>query len=524
MYKINSKVDKPDINYMQQRIFEMMRRGIKVGNIESRYNEYKGLQDKIGDDINNNYGIANVNSPKQIVSYMQSLESAEVYEVCCNDGKWTSNKEALKNLELLGYKFAKDIMNFRKAKKYAEACKSLLDAMDENRLVHPEVSFGKTNRVNYKGPALMNIPKELLWHLITPSETGNLLFTADIKNQEPSILINLLGAEEFKDALTDPRGLYEALFSKPFEFKAKLNVWVVPPNSDRNGVWTSVQMAEKQTIPPIYYSPYKPLTDSFFVNGLKVLGIDSCNTVTDLGKEPVYPNKVTVYLEGGNSLKMDVTFDKIDKKLLNKVGVYELTGTIKGVDLECTGIVRKEFKTAWNAMTYGASEYGIKRMCKHIDGKSIYRYFSKIKEFKKYRQQCTKLANKGIQTIRTFFGTELYANEYNPKVLRRVLMDLPIQGTGTDILALLIKHFDEEIEVRGLQGKLWIYYTRHDELIIEASKEYVEEVGIEHIKEVINDILEHQIDDWVPFKLGVDVIKAEEVAGIDSLILEDYDD
>ena len=263
MYKINSKVDKPDINYMKQRINEMMRRGIKVGDIESRYNEYKGLQDKIGDDILHKYGIMNVNSTKQIVSYMESLQSAEVYEICCIEGKWTSNKDALKDLELLGYEFARDIMNFRKAKKYAEACKSLLDTMDSNRLVHPDVSFGKTNRVNYSGPALMNIPKELLWHLIHPSETGNVLISADIKNQEPSILINLLGAKEFKDALTDPRGLYESLFSKPFEFKAKLNVWVVPHNSDRNGVWTSVQMAEKQTIPPIYYSPYKPLTDSF---------------------------------------------------------------------------------------------------------------------------------------------------------------------------------------------------------------------------------------------------------------------
>lgn len=523
MYKINSKVDKPDINYMKQRINDMMRRGIKVGDIESRYNEYKGLQDKIGNDILHKYGIMNVNSTKQIVSYMESLQSAEVYEICCIEGKWTSNKDALKDLELLGYEFARDIMNFRKAKKYAEACKSLLDTMDSNRLVHPDVSFGKTNRVNYSGPALMNIPKELLWHLIHPSETGNVLISADIKNQEPSILINLLGAKEFKDALTDPRGLYESLFSKSFEFKAKLNVWVVPHNSDRNGVWTSVQMAEKQTIPPIYYSPYKPLTDSFFVNGLKVLGIDSCNTVTDLGKEPVYPNKVTVYLEGGESLEMDVTFDKIDKKLLNKVGVYELTGTIKGVDLECTGIVRKEFKTAWNAMTYGASEFGIKKMCKHIDGKSIYRYFSKIEEFKKYRQKCTKLADAGIQTIRTFFGTELYANEFNPKVLRRVLMDLPIQGTGSDILALLIKHFDAEVVRRGLKDKLWIYYTRHDELILEASKECVEELGIEEIKSIVQDILEHQIDDWTPFKIEVKHIVPDEITAFDSLT-EDYDE
>lgn len=506
MYKIDSKVDKPDLDYMRSRLEKMMQDGITVGNVLGKYRYYKNKQEEIAEVILNSYGIENVNSPKQVTRYLQNLEDDIVYEVCYIDGKWTSNKEAMGILSDMGYGFATSIMEFRKVKRYAEACKSLIDAMGDDKRVRPTVSFGKTNRVNYSSPALMNIPKELLWELIKPSEDGNILFTADIKNQEPSILINMLGVEDFKGALTDPRGLYETLFNKPFEVKAKLNVWVVPPDTDANGIWENSKLAEKQGIPPIYYSPYKLSTDVFFVKGKRILALEALNTVTDIGKEPIYPDKIIAHTEDGDCLTLPVKFEKIDNKHLGKHGVYEVAGIIDNVEVVCDSRTRNEFKIAWNAMTYGASAFGIKKMCKHIDGEAVYKYFSRIPEFKAYRQQCTKLANQGVQRINTFFGTPLHANESNSKVLKRVLMDLPIQGTGSDILALLIKHFDTEVEKRDLKDKLWIYFTRHDELIIEASNELVGEIGIDAIINIIRDIVEHQIDDWVPFKVEIDLI------------------
>lgn len=520
MYNIDSKVDKPDIQYMLDQVNKMMDRGIKVTNARKIYNNYKSKQDELTDIIREEYGIQNPNSPPQVVGYLKSLENDEVYDECFLDGKWTTKKDSLKALEELGYQFATDLLQYRQAKKYAESCKTLIDHMDENNLIRPKISLGKTNRVNYSEPPLMNIPKKLLWSLISPSKPTNKLFAADIKNQEPSIMINLLNIEQFKDALTDPKGLYETLFEKPFSLKIKMNLWVVPPNTDRNGVWEPAELATKEGIPPIYYSPSRLNADAYYLDGEKAVAVEALNTVVDIGGEVELPTEIVVHLDNGDIIRKEVDMGKIDAKKLSKTGLYEIEGTIKGVDVQCKGIVRDEFKVAWNAMTYGASSFGINKMCKHIDGKTVYKYFSGIKEFKQYRKQCTDLANKGIQNIRTYFGTLLYANESNPKALKRVLMDLPIQGTGSDILSMLIKHFNEETESRGLSDKMWIYYTRHDELIIEVDGEYLETVGEDSVKETLRDILEHKVDNWEPFKLEIDQVDDSNLA----LHLEDDED
>ena len=75
---------------------------------------------------------------------------------------------------------------------------------------------------------------------------------------------------------------------------------------------------------------------------------------------------------------------------------------------------------------------------------------------------------------------------------------------------MLLRHTEEEIKTRGLEGKLEIYYTRHDEIIFEADKEWVDTVGIFQVKAIIRDMVEHQIDDWTPFKLEVEEIDASE--------------
>ena len=59
-----------------------------------------------------------------------------------------------------------------------------------------------------------------------------------------------------------------------------------------------------------------------------------------------------------------------------------------------------------------------------------------------------------------------------------------------------------------------IYYTRHDELIIEVNGEWLKEVGAETVESILKDMLEHQVDDWIPFKIEVMQTKAEAL-GID---------
>lgn len=176
---------------------------------------------------------------------------------------------------------------------------------------------------------------------------------------------------------------------------------------------------------------------------------------------------------------------------------------------------RKEFKTAWNAISYGASIFGVKMACKTIDAKQTYNYITKIAELKDYRNQIDKMARSGNTRIGTIFGTPLdagYTEDY--KKLKRVLLDLPVQGSGADILSLLIKHFYDYTSEKEISDKMSIYYTRHDELIIEVNGEWLNEVGEVKVEEILRDMLEHQVDDWIPFKIEVVQTKAEAL-GID---------
>lgn len=508
MYKIDSKVDKPDIKYLEDTVKMMMIRGVNVGDLDLLYARFIAEKDGLASEIKSNYGIANPNSSQQITKYLANIDNPEIYETCFIDGKWTSNKDALGNLSLIGYQFAKDILDYRKAKKYAESIKSMQDAIGSDGRVHPTVTLSKTNRINYSSPALMNIPKPLLWHIISPNKPGNILVSADIKNQEPSILINLLGIESLKEALTSKNGLYEYIFSRAFVSTARLNLLVTP--SYKEGPVTNEELASLGYVPPVYYTPDPPSVVSTYYNNEQVRVIDTTSVVVKPGtkrEDIVLPDKVLIETVNDNQYYLPVIWGGFNEKKLNIQGIIEVTGIIPDMEIRCDGIYRKEFKIAWNAMTYGAGSFGVEKMCKHIDGKRFYSYFSSIPEFKKYRNNCKQHAERGQQYINTFFGTTLNAGgETNAFKLQRVLMDLPIQGTAADILSMLLKNSNKVIEEK-YKGKLEVYYTRHDEMIFEVDKDWVDSIGIDNVLDIIKDMTEHQVDEWTPFKVEVKELK-----------------
>lgn len=510
MYNINSSVDKPDIQYMTNKIEELMKEGIALGDVVGLYNKLVKIKDEISVELKDKYGIANANSSKQICDYMKALNNIDVYEVACIDNAWSSKAEVLTQLANLGYSFANEILLYRKYKSYSESIYSMLSARGADGRVHPQVTLGKTNRINYRNPALMNIPKDLLWTLISPRKEDNVLISVDIKNQEPNILINLLGIDDLKYALEDERGLYEALFEEPFRPITKATVYVTADVEPR--LVPLSEMEQASSIPPVYYTPIKPLVASTYYNGEKIKVIEICNTITKVGVKPILPDTVKIETVHGSVYEVEVEWEVIADKKLKATGTLEVQGHLKGTEVRCEGVYKKEFKIAWNAMTYGASSFGIKNMCKNINGDIVYKYFSKIKQFKEYKSRCNKLADNGIDRINTFFGTQLSAGITDRSRLQRVLMDLPIQGTGADILALLIKHFYEEVETREINEKLSLYYSRHDELILEADREWVESLGEQEVINIVRDILEHRIDNWTPFKVEIKVIENKEIS------------
>jgi len=388
MFYIDSVLMEPDIEYMKSRIQENLDRGIAVYDVSDLYKEILKSQEAAALNLRSVYGIANPNSSQQLQNFILNNLDSRIEQVCIVNDKVTTKKEALQELAREGYQFAIDLLTYRKVKKYAEALKSILD-YTEDGVVRPIMSLGKTNRVNYKEPALMNIPKKLLWNVIAPRKPGNILISVDIKNQEPWILINMLGIEELKEKLSasSKEGLYDIVFK-------------------------------------------------------------------------------------------------------------ELYGR------EASDLERSQFKTCWNALTYGATKASILARGKIFDAEKLYNYFNSFDEFKEYRNKCYAMAKRKMQRVETYFGTELYANQLGA-ALQRVLMDLPIQGTGSDILALLIQHADEELVDRELDDVIEFYFSRHDEIIFEVDGEYANRVGLDTVYAELRDIMEHQVDDWEPFKVEI---------------------
>lgn len=399
MYIISSELDKPDFEYLLSRIQESMELGIAVRDLSELYTELYKNQLYAAANLKNLYGIVNPNSAQQIASFLMSIADENIIAVCDRGDKWLTDKKALTELAMMGYQEAIDIMQYRKAKKYAETVKSIMEHLHEDGRIRPKVSLSKTNRVNYSEPAIINIPKVLNGYILAPRNYGDRLYSVDIKNQEPWIMINMLDIKELKAILECGTDLYTEVFKQIFN------------------------------------------------------------------REP----------------------EKLE---------------------------RQELKVAWNAMTYGASLMGVMQICRHIDGKKVYEFFNSFKEFKSYKYKCRALASKGVQTMRTYFGTLVRANEFGPK-LQRVLMDIPIQGTGSDILALLVKHFDDEMEERGLVDKIDLLFTRHDEIILEVSGDLVNEIGDEGVRDILTDVFQHRIDDWEPFRLEIKEIVKEDIFKVD---------
>lgn len=518
MFNIQIGVDKPDANRLQKTIEQLMKRGIRVGNVTTVYNFFSEMANGYAMRLKYDFGIDNPNSPKQIEQFLVDSNNPVFYDVCCQNGKWTSNKEALQTLKDRGYEFASVLLQYRKVKKLAESAMSLMQHIDKNSLIHPSVSLTKTNRISYTGPALMNIPKKLLWNVITPYKPGNILWSVDIKNQEPSILINIINSPKLKEALTSEYGLYEYMYKLCFEAKVICKVVVLP--DCKNEVVSKQELVQNSSIPPSIYTPVK--TEALMeYQGKTVELIDSVVFRTPVGEYPKLPKYIDLYTSDGLTVQAEVEWAQIPEKDLQKPRLVEIEGKILGLEPMCTGVYRKEFKTSWNAMTYGSSKKGIVDMCKHINGEKVYDFFYSIPEIKKYQKMWKGQANIGARYCKTIFGTLLYTDKEGPRQLARSLMDLPIQGTGSDILDLLIDHFYAEVKTRGLEDKIMLYYPRHDEAILEVDGEWQNQIGVDAVEKIVRDIFEHRINNWIPFKVEIGPVYSDLSKLLNSDIDED---
>lgn len=514
MYRLNTETDRADLNGVLAKIEQKAQRGFRIGNVEEAANKLKQMKEAADEDFYNKY-MASPGSPKQRAELMSRLSDElamtggitnDIYEIGFQNGKWVTDKSVMEQLSSLGYEFADDVMNFRTLSNRYSSVKQFLENMDSERLVHPKITRTVTNRITTSKPNMLGIPKALTWAVIKPYTAGNSLYSVDIKNQEPGILLGMLGIEYLQEALHSPDGFYTSCMKKLLAPKVTVNVIVV--NQGERRTYSMSEMKQLVPTEPTSYTPTVPSLNSVYVQGERVTAISIVNTVTTVNQEPIIPEKVTVETETGSFHDLEFSVE-IPSKL--KTGTYVFEGTLKGVDIEPTKEERKDFKVSWLALTYGSGSNNIKKICKHIDGEAMVKSFNSIKELSEFKNNISKQLRLGITQSVTAFGNIIESSAFTKSQTKRCMLNHPIQGTGADVLALLYEHAEQIFKEKGVSDKVGIYFTRHDEFVLEVDKEYEASVGEENINNMLKDIFEHQINNWAPFLVEVKKIENIEI-------------
>jgi DNA polymerase-1 len=186
--------------------------------------------------------------------------------------------------------------------------------------------------------------------------------------------------------------------------------------------------------------------------------------------------------------------------------IHAITASqVNGVPLSMvTPKMRSEAKAVNFGIVYGISEFGLakdldiswKQAKKYIDG-----YFEKYPQVHDFLKDLVVYA-KRVGYAETPFGRRRYLPELSSSkyMIRqfgeRVAMNMPIQGAAADIMKMAMVSVYKELKKRGLKSRMILQV--HDELLIDAPEEEVEEVKL-----LLKDCMENVVKLSVPIPVSV---------------------
>ncbi len=159
-----------------------------------------------------------------------------------------------------------------------------------------------------------------------------------------------------------------------------------------------------------------------------------------------------------------------------------------------TPLQRRLAKTVNFGIIYGISEYGLSvSLGTSIKSASEYmqKYFEQFPRVKEYMNESIELAKENGYA-KTIFGRRRQIPELSSpngqvrKFGQRVAINMPLQGTASDIIKLAMIKVSNELKTRNLKSKLVLQI--HDELIIDSPSNEVKEVS-----KLLKDIMENVI-------------------------------
>ena len=171
---------------------------------------------------------------------------------------------------------------------------------------------------------------------------------------------------------------------------------------------------------------------------------------------------------------------------------------------QITKELRSNAKAVNFGIVYGISDFGLagnigisrKEAKQYIDS-----YLEKYSGVKEFMDTIVKKAEEDgyVDTLfnRRRYIPEMKSSNYNVRQFgHRVALNTPIQGTAADIIKIAMINVYDELNRRNLKSKLILQV--HDELIIEALKEEIEEVEV-----ILKNCMENAINLSVPLKVDV---------------------
>ncbi len=171
---------------------------------------------------------------------------------------------------------------------------------------------------------------------------------------------------------------------------------------------------------------------------------------------------------------------------------------------DVTSLMRSRAKAVNFGIIYGISDYGLSRdlnITRKEARKYIDNYLSNYKSVKKYMEDIvTEGKKKGYVTTilnRRRYLDELKSRNYNVRSFgERMAMNTPIQGSAADIIKIAMVSVYNELKRRKMKSRLILQV--HDELIIEAYKDEIDEV-----QDILKNLMENAVELKVPLKVDM---------------------
>lgn len=189
--------------------------------------------------------------------------------------------------------------------------------------------------------------------------------------------------------------------------------------------------------------------------------------------------------------------EKMIKSFNEGVDIHRLTASeIFDIPIDMVDENRRRDAKAINfGIVYGISDFGLSQnigISRKDAHKFIELYFQRYPKIEEYMKSNVQLAkdNGGIKTL---FGRirpipEIYNSNYNIRNFgERVAMNMPLQGSASDIIKLAMIRVFHELNSRGLKSKLIVQV--HDELVVDV---YPGE--LEDVKDILKRNMESVVD------------------------------